>query len=881
MATAYIGQIHEFNPDIMKWDIYMERAETFFEANGIDEDNKKRAILLTSVGDRTYTLLRNLCAPKKPTEQSWAEVKKLLSTHYMPQVNPIVERCKFYERKRQPGESVANFLAQLRALADKCDFENHLSVALRDRLISGINDDRMQRRLLSEPYKDLTLNKAVDICNAMESAANNVERLHTSSTTSPSVNALTDRKAVQHKKKSNNNKNAIQPHKGNCLRCGDGSHHSDSCKHKETKCNYCGKVGHLQKVCFKKQRDNGSRNNGHSNYAKKVHNIDEDVNTDSYDTVFSIQGQENEFVPPVKKIVYINNKTVEFEVDTGSGVTLMSLTEMERLNLNLKLTTTDKTLLSYAGHGIKVVGKTSVYARINRKGRKLPLYIVDGLGPNLLGRYWMKLLELHIPRIHAIDSQPTTSAGLHQILLKHDAVFEPGLGKFNGPKVHLQVDPNVPPVFCKPRPVPYALRERVNKEIDRLQQLGVLRPITHANWAAPLVPIVKSDKQSIRLCGDYKVTLNKAIVTDQYIMPKAEDIFARLAGGKVFCKLDMSEAYTQLVLDEESASLAAVNTPKGLFAVTRLPYGVSSGPAIFQRHLDNLLRHIPQAAVYIDDVILSAENETEMLQILDTVLTLFEEAKLRLKKEKCYFMQPSVTYLGHQIDKDGLRPTADKIAAIQDAPRPTNVTELRSFIGLLTFYTKFIPQQATILAPLYSLLQNDAKWEWNDIHDRAFEDAKQALINSSLLVHFDQSLPVVVSCDASPVGIGAVLANVIDGVERPVMFISRSLSKAERNYSQLEREGLSLVFAVTRLRQYLLGRHFVIWTDHKPLLSLFDPDKRLPPVAASRILRWSLVLSGYQYVLQYRRGEANGNADFFSRLPLATEAASENERRKT
>ena len=129
---------------------------------------------------------------------------------------------------------------------------------------------------------------------------------------------------------------------------------------------------------------------------------------------------------------------------------------MERLNLNLKLTTTDKTLLSYPDHGIKVMGKTPVYARINRKGRKLPLYIVDGLGPNLLGRYWMKLLELHIPRINAIDAQPNKSAGLHQILQKHDAVFEPGLGKFNGPKVHLQVDANVPPVFCKPRPVPYA-----------------------------------------------------------------------------------------------------------------------------------------------------------------------------------------------------------------------------------------------------------------------------------------------------------------------------------------------------------------------------------------------------------------------------------------
>ena len=219
-------------------------------------------------------------------------------------------------------------------------------------------------------------------------------------------------------------------------------------------------------------------------------------------------------------------------------------------------------------------------------------------------------------------------------------------------------------------------------------------------------------------------------------------------------------------------------------------------------------------------------------------------------------------YLGHQIDKDGVRPIADKVANIQDAPKTTNMTELRSFIGLLTFYTKFILQQATILASFYSLLQNDAKWEWTDIYDRAFEDAEQTLINSSLLVHFDQSLPEVVSCDASPVGIGAVLANVTDGVERQVKFISWSLLKAERNYSKLEREGLSLVLAVTKLRQYLLGRHFVIWTDHKPSLSLFDPDKRLPFGAASRILKCSRVLSGYQYTLQYRKGKANGNADF-------------------
>jgi transposase InsO family protein len=153
-----------------------------------------------------------------------------------------------------------------------------------------------------------------------------------------------------------------------------------------------------------------------------------------------------------------------------------------------------------------------------------------------------------------------------------------------------------------------------------------------------------------------------------------------------------------------------------------------------------------------------------------------------------------------------------------------------------------------------------------------------ALINSTALVHFDPSRPIVVSCDASPVGIGAVLAHVIDGIERPVMFISRSLSTAERNYSQVEKEGLSVIFAVIRLRQYLLGRHFVIWTDHKPLLALFDPDKRLPPVAAARVLRWSLILAAYSYSIKFRRGIEHGNADALSRLPLASVEATEDER---
>ena len=179
----------------------MERVNTFFEANDVEEDAKKRAVFLTSVGERTYTTLRNLTSPETPANTSWANIQKLLKDHYMPLANPIVERCKFYERYRQSGETVATFLAELRALADKCDFGEQLTVALRDRLVCGIADDRMQRRLLAEPYKDLKLERAVDICTAMETASKNVQRLQETKPVGPAVNAVSHSSEKQQRHK--------------------------------------------------------------------------------------------------------------------------------------------------------------------------------------------------------------------------------------------------------------------------------------------------------------------------------------------------------------------------------------------------------------------------------------------------------------------------------------------------------------------------------------------------------------------------------------------------------------------------------------------------------------------------------------------------------
>ena len=376
-------------------------------------------------------------------------------------------------------------------------------------------------------------------------------------------------------------------------------------------------------------------------------------------------------MPPITKSLKINGKSIEFELDTGSGVSIISAGTAETLfDGSVKYQVTDQKLHTFAGHSLQVLGKVTVTAQYGRKCRKLPLYIVNGSGPNLLGRYWLKLLDIHIPRINVIHE---TSLSLEHVLQKHAAVFQPGLGELKRTKVHLSVKPDISPAFYKPRTVPYALREKVNNEIVRLIALGVFKPISHAEWAAPLLPILKADKKSIRLCGDYKVTINKAVNADQFPLPKAEDIFSKLAGKKFFAKLYLSEAYTQLVLDEESQKLAAVNTEKGLMAVTSLACGISASPAIFQRKMEELLQNVPQASVYIDDVIVAEETEEKLIQVLDALLSIFEEVGLRLNKKKCQFLLMSVTYLGHVVNQCGIHPTADKMKAIRDAPTPTSV----------------------------------------------------------------------------------------------------------------------------------------------------------------------------------------------------------------
>ena len=298
---------------------------------------------------------------------------------------------------------------------------------------------------------------------------------------------------------------------------------------------------------------------------------------------------------------------------------------------------------------------------------------------------------------------------------KYPSLFRDELGKAIQNEAQLSVQANAKPIFVKAHPVPYALQEKTEQKLERLQGLAVIVPVESSEWAAPVVPVVKSDV-SVCICGNFCLMVNKAATTNVYMLPRIEDLLAALKGGQEFAKLDVAHAYLQIPLAEASQKYVTINTHRRLFKYTQLPVGVSAAPAIFQRIMDTILQGIPGVAVYIDDI--PGRSRLDHLSTLDAVLGRLEAAGLWLKKSKCVFLASSVEYQGHVISAEVLHPSEEKVCAIQEAPNPTNVSQLRSFLGMIAYYTKFVLNLASMLSPLYSLLHKGKPWKWGKAESR-------------------------------------------------------------------------------------------------------------------------------------------------------------------
>ena len=515
-----------------------------------------------------------------------------------------------------------------------------------------------------------------------------------------------------------------------------------------------------------------------------------------------------------------------------------------------------------------LLGEFQVTVQCGNQTEKLTLLVSKGSGPTLMVRNWIQYLHLDWSRVnHVPIADPLT-----ELREKYSQVFNADRGVISGVKAKLRVMENAKPKFCKTRSVPYALSAAVDKQLEKLIEKGVCSPVDYSEWATPIVCIPKTNGE-VRICGDYKVTINPWLDVDKYPLPKTQDLFAKLAGGKYFTKIDLTQAYQQVELEDESKQYLTINTPKGLYQMNRLPYGIASSPAIFQRIMDQILQGLPSVVCYLDDILITGKSESEHWENVEQVLKRLQERGIRVNSDKCSFCQSSVTYLGHKIDREGLHPIQEKVEAIADAPVPKNVTELRAFLALLTYYGKFIENLSTIIKPMTLLLQKDSPWNWSTSCQAAFQKAKAQLSSSTVLTHFDPDLQILLACDASAYGLGAVIAHKMpDGSERPVAYASRTLSKAEINYSQIEKEALGIIFGVQKFRDYLYGRKFLLVPDHKPLLKILGPTTGVPALAAARLQRWALLLAAYQYDIVYKASLEHANADGLSRLPLQKEA---------
>ena len=843
MAT--FGSIKEFCPGSDSVRTYVQRVELYFVANSIPED-KQLPILLTSIGASTYDRLSELLAPVALSSKSVSDIFQLLQTHFEPKRVQIAERFNFRRRQQEAGETIGNYDAALRKLAIHCNFGERLEEELRDQMVCGLRNEALQRRLLTE--LDLTYAKTIEICRASELAEKNattlrqVSEVHTVSQHPPTPRNQT---------------------RDCCYRCG-GKHSASSCRFKDAICHFCKKPGHLVRVCRAKAKHPLERDVVDKPKPRVcTHCVHMDGEQEDVYTLFHM-GESNK--APYLVELSVNGAPLHMEVDTGAAVSLISEATYRSIGDPLpQLHPTTVRLRTYSGEQLTVLGSLAVAVKYRNQEADLTLLVVKGCGPSLLGRDWLSAIRLDWK---SLCVHRTTGHPLAEILDRHKALFRPELGLAKSIQATLYVEPNCAPRFCKARSVPYALREKVEKELDRLQAEGIIEPVPFSDWAAPIVPVLKRDG-SVRICGDYKLTVNQAAQLDQYPLPRIEDLFARVSGGKHFSKLDIAHAYQQIALEEDSKQYVTINTHRGLYRYNRLPFGVHSAPAIFQRAMEGILRDVPSTVVYIDDVLITGKTQEDHLKNLDLVLSRLEKEGLSLRREKCSFMLSRVEYLGHVISSDGLQPSEGKIRAITDSPPPQNIAQLRSFLGMVNYYGKFLKHLSSRLAPLYRLLQQRTPWRWGAEERTVFEAVKKQLSSPPILEHYDPEKPLSLACDASPYGVGAVLSHVQkDGTEKPIAFASRTLSSAERKYSQLDKEALAIVFGVKRFHHYLFGRSFSIASDHKPLQHLLSESRSVPTMASARLQRWALTLSAYHYTITYRPGEKLANADVLSRLPL-------------
>ena len=773
------------------------------------------------------------------------EALETLRKIYIKPQNEIFARHVLSTREQHPSESIEDFLQNLLLLAKDCNFkavtaEKNRNDFVRDSFIRGLKSHQIRQRLLEN--ETLDIDAAFNLARSLDSAMKNATffqpqpEVATASQPTPSDSEYRGL-SFEPKKEKDTGYISTASQKRNitrkCFFCGNVFHPRYKCPAKSAECYLCGKVGHFAKQC----------------QSTKSTKMSASIATPHLAVIEPIAAGAPTSLELATVDLKIDGVLAKTLIDSGASDSFMNRKFASENNFSYEPRKGNVNLASKICSA-EIVG--SISSEVIFRGqpyKNVEFSVVNDLCADvILGQDFMRLHESVVFK--------TGGARESLIIDKNESYCCVAPANVTPPRIFQHMNPNCKPIASKSRRYSRADHEFITLEIKKLLEEGIIEP-SESPWRAQVV-VTKDDRHKKRMVVDYSQTVNRYSHLDAYPLPRIDDQINYIAQHSVFSTVDLKSAYHQIPLLREDRPFTAFEANGKLYQFCRLPFGVTNGVSFFQRTIDSVIEsyNLKGCLAYLDNITIFGKNQIEHDINLNAFFDVAKKLNLTFNQQKSIISVKEIKMLGYLVSKSSIRPDPERFKPLMDLPLPQTKRELKRIVGMFAYYSKWIPNFSHKIKPL----SDSQVFPLSDNAVNCFLHLKQDLLKARLN-SIDDDAPFSVECDASDFAIAAILSQ----NNRPVAFMSRTLSRSEQHYPAVEKEATAIIEAVRKWSHYLLGRTFTLVTDQKSLSFVFDNRKR-SKIKNSKIMLWRIELGSFSYDIVYKRGQQNVAPDAFSRV---------------